>query len=186
MLNLLRVGLGVPFTASGPIITDSYDAAIDGSFPLYSGAAQIAGGQTFNGNGGTFNKLEFQLRTQGSPADVSISGYIYTMSGTHGSSGVPNTFQRATATVQSSSLSGSYQWIEFAAAGTALTLTNGVKYVCYVMPDDLGGSWDVSNHVRLGINVGNLGHAGNAVESSDGSNWTANSAVDVPFKVWTV
>lgn len=159
-------------------IVDSYSEANQDT--SVTGNSDVpANGQSFTGDGGTLNTVNFYVKKGGSPTG-NATAIIYAHTGTFGTSSVPTGSALATSGVfDVSTLTTSFQLITFTfTGGEKITLTNGTKYVVVL---DYGGG-DIGNFLNIGADGSSPSHAGNW--SFFTSSWSADATKDLCFYVY--
>lgn len=166
-------------------LVDSYSESnyAGAAYSSYTGSSYLVG-QSFTAIAGNLASCKFYLGKSGSPTG-NVVAHLYAHTGTFGVDGQPSGSALATSGGVDVSTFTNYaihpDLIEFTFSGAnQYALVNGTKY--FITTDyNLG---DSSNFVAVGRDQSTLTHAGNTATSSDGSNWSATSAVDLPFYVY--
>lgn len=162
-------------------IEDNQNTAI--SFDNNGAGSNDSVGQAFTGDGSTLGSVDLYLIKAGTPTGT-LTAYIYDITGTYGSTGVPTGAALATSTTQDvTDLTTSYQLINFEfTGGNQITLTDTTNYVVVVTLS--GGTTDASNRPSWGADSTSSAHDGNTSRNIDG-NWAAIGTWDQIFYVNT-
>lgn len=155
-------------------IIDSYSESNQDS---YKNSSSSAGGlaQSFDsGSGGDLTSVELYLKVNSiDSGDYYV--YLYSHSGTYGTSSVPDTLLATFPVASLSSLTTSFQLIEFTLA-TPYTLDSNTKY-CIVLVNAN------STEMHWGSDSSSPTHGGNSVHYFM-SEWTPDSTRDLCFYVY--
>ncbi|MBI5126886.1 hypothetical protein HZA76_00305 [Candidatus Roizmanbacteria bacterium] len=153
--------------------------AASASTTLNSGGT-VGVGQSFTGSGGFLSAVRFFLKKTNSPTGNAVAK-IYTHSGTYGTSSVPTGTALATSdNLNVALLSTTQAQVPLNFSGSnKISLINTTNYV--VTLEYSGG--DGSNNIQVGYETTN-GHGGN-YSTYNGTTWTADSAKDASFYVFT-
>jgi hypothetical protein len=123
-------------------------------------------------------KARFRLKKFGTPTG-SLTFTLYTITGTHGTSAIPNVLQAASETFDVSLLTTSYQEIELRFLGNQqFLMSGGTNYAIAV--EYTGG--DASNYVQVDGDATGT-HGGNQSDET-ASVWTAAAAEDLWFELY--
>ena len=134
--------------------------------------------QSFTGNGKSVISAKFYLKSYGSPPG-NVTAYLYSHSGTYGTSSVPDTLLATSNTISAISIDTSMELVEFTFS-TPYETINGTKYCIVFEYNDIGG--DGNNMVSAGFDS-SPEHGGNYSQYSVGT-WVANADKDLIFYVY--
>jgi len=138
------------------------------------------GGQTFTASqNATITSASFQLEKIGSPPGTTMTAKLYTITGTYGSTAVPNTLLATSDTVNISTLTTSYATTTFTFSGAnQVSLTSGTQYAIELNSQ---ASNDGGNVVVMALRS-SASHGGNYFDNLGGS-YTTFSGFDALFEV---
>jgi len=122
-------------------------------------------------------KARFYLRRDAGDTTQTVRAYLYSHSGTYGTSSVPGTLLATSDAVNLSSIGTSISWIEFTFS-TPYLVTQGTHYVIAVMCTQ--GTEELA--LRIGYDGTTLAHDGNYASNGSGS-WSASTSREVIFEV---
>jgi hypothetical protein len=139
-------------------------------------------GQAFTSGSfsGQLKVLRAWLGKTGGP-DGNIIAHLYASTGTLGVDAKPTGSPLASSTTINCSDVGAYGWVDFT-FNTPHNLVASTNYCIVLTSTNSGGS---ANCVRWGSDASSPSHAGNAFYSADGSTWTASSAYDLCFMLYS-
>jgi len=134
--------------------------------------------QSFTGDGKQLTYCKFYIKKQGTPTGLCYVK-LYAHTGTYGSTGTPTGSVLATsAPLNIAELTTTYALTSFVFT-TPHTLTNGTYYELKI--EYSGASFGLI----VGRDATSPTYGGNEARSSDsGTNWTADSGIDMPFYVY--
>lgn len=174
----VQVDTSSGFDSQGGVVDSYSESNQDSTQAMTGGVSGVTGvAQSFTGTGSPITKVSFYLRKVGNPVG-SMTASIAAHSGTFGTSSIPTEPTLAQSdTIASSTLSTSYQLVEFTFP-TPYTTTNGTKYeaVLNCNPNS------ETDYVQAGFDSSSPTHSGNMAIQEVGF-WAASSGNDLCFYV---
>lgn len=135
-------------------------------------------GQSFTGDGNSITSCQFYIKKVSSPTG-SIVATLHAHNGTYGTTSTPGAILATSDTINTSTLTTSYQLISFIFP-TPYETTNGTKYVIVLNGDFILG--DASNYMVAGVDASSPTHDGNYSQFIPTS-WSADDTKDLIFYV---
>lgn len=164
------------FASAANSIIDEYGVANRNSYWTVRSGITTEMSQSFNcKNEAYLTKVNFYLCKQGSPTG-NVYAYLYSHSGTYGTSSVPNTLLATSTTTLDISTLQAYSTFELKEFNFNYKLTAGTNYV--IVLKYAGGS--SGNNLCVGYDSSTPTHAGNLAYKIAG--WTADNTSDLVFK----
>jgi hypothetical protein len=165
------------------VLIDSYTTGYDVDNYLqrvFPGINNCGNAQCFTGKAGyKIKTAKFYLWKTGSP-NANMQAVLYSISGTYGSTGVPNT-QLAVSDSVAMSTVGAGGYITFAFSGVnQVTLTTNYYAIAVICSDAV--TVDTSNYVGVGGDSSSPSHSGNFAGYVSG--WSASATRDLLFYVY--
>ena len=177
------ITLAIAPAPGSSVILDSYD----GSNYNYDGwTTGYIRGQCFSSPSTAYHLTQVSFWVCRNSVDATgtpgVQVKLYNLTGTYGTDGKPSVAigdpPLATSdTILFSNLSTAYGWVTFTFS-TPYSLTANTKYCLGLEMDD-----DETAEILIGIDTTSPTHGGNYFDSSGGTNWSTNSARDLPFIV---
>jgi hypothetical protein len=157
---------------------DVYAGSDDAAQAIGNGTITAAGTSwTSSASAGTLTKVQFRLRTNGSPSGNAVAK-LYAHTGTYGTDGTPTGSVLATSeNVDVTSLTGSYADTAFE-FNDKYALSNSTYY--FIVVEFTG---DASNYIEMALDNTAPGHDGNYATYT--SSWSSDNSVDPDFEVWS-
>ena len=168
--------------ASAPVLLDSYsESNNDSSSGMFASGSVYGNAQSFHGVAGTLDSCKFCLAQNAATGNVLAK--LYAHSGSFGSTGVPTgTALAVSDVVDASSLSsnlstGALATFTFSGANR-VTLAAGTDYIISV-------EYSGTNAVYAFLDGTSPTHGGNLARLDNASVWSAFSALDLSFYIYT-
>lgn len=165
-----------------PSLIDKYpESNQDYVLDAYAGSTRLYGQSFLNVNATYLKSCKFYIKKNGTPTG-NIFAYIYASTGTLGTTSKPTGASLATSdSIDISTLTGSLQLITFKFSGVnQIQLSANTNYILVIGSNNGDGT----NNLEIGFDSSSPSYNGNVSSSSDGTNWTATSVIDMIFYIF--
>ncbi len=164
------------YAQAATVVVDSYTSPVDTN---YNYIIIANGGQTFTASqNATLESASFRVKKSGTPPTATMQAKLYTITGTHGSTAIPNTLLATSDTINVSTLTTSYATTTFTFSGAnRIAITSGTQYAVELTYPANG----VSNYISIGADTSGT-HGGNSFYFISDP-YTADATADVIFEV---